>query len=31
MFVKFDYEWNVALGGIALNGDTFMSQFVWAF
>ncbi len=31
MFVKFDYEWNVALGGIALNGGTFMSQFVWAF
>ena len=31
MIVKFDYEWNPALGGIALNDNTFMSQYVWAF
>jgi hypothetical protein len=31
MIVKFAYEWNVALGGIDLNQNQFMSQFVWAF
>ena len=31
MILKFAYEWNPALGGIALNDDTFRSQFVWAF
>ena len=31
MILKFDYEWNPALGGIVLNDNTFMSQFVWAF
>jgi hypothetical protein len=31
LVLKFDYEWNPALGGIVLNDNTFMSQFVWAF
>lgn len=31
MIMKFDYEWNPAMGGISLNDNTFMSQFVWAF
>lgn len=31
MVLKFAYEWNPTLGGIALNDNTFMSQFVWAF
>lgn len=31
MIAKFAYEWNPALGGIALNENVFMSQFIWAF
>jgi len=31
MFIKFAYEWNPALGDVALNDNTLMSQFVWAF
>jgi len=31
MIVKFAYEWNQALGGIALNDNQFMAQYVWAF
>ena len=31
MVLKFAYEWNLPRGDIALNNNTFMSQFVWAF
>lgn len=31
MIVKFAYEWNPTLQGLALNDNVFMSQFVWAF